>query len=378
MMMEESSDESAEIITKEEAEQASRMEEVQDQQIPDSPVTDIPFLPVGGASNMVSPPAPLPAFMTVSSSSDDTPQIQQTGTPASRTSISPQKFLEGVQEPSPSLSPVTMSQMSAPAPVVSPYEMSAQIEVPPEMVPDSPSDIPGGSGGLFGWFTGNKLMSKVMEKTKNSVESMITTLDPGMKEVIRSGGDIGLIVTSTKESKVGAIREAFQTVFGRATVTGMESQANTAAQPVGFTAGLKGAEERIQNLRHKGTLPDGCPVVSVEGFIVEMLPDRWYEISCLLLHDPQRRVELQMFSQPTPIPAEYILKAQDATPSDYPQRWAGLKVTIGQVIEQSQPHIGHADWQKAFVGIGRRESLLLAAKALAYMYKERLPTSFVS
>lgn len=373
MMMEESSDESAEIITKEEAELASRMSE--DTQTPDTSITkpDTPVQSPGGASVGVSPPAPLPAFMNVSSS--DVPQTSQTGatTPtatSSTTSRMPQ------QSATPSPPPVSVSQVSAPAPIATPYEVSTQI--PAEMVPDSPSDIPGASSGLFGWISGNRIVSKVMEKTKNSVESMITTLDPGMKEVIRSGGDTVVIVTSTKDTKVGAVREAFQTVFGRATVLGMESQANTAAQPVGFTAGLKGAEERIQNLRQKGSLPEGHPVVSVEGFIVEMLPDRWYEISCLLLQDPTQHIDLQMFSQPTPIPAEYILKAQDATPSDYPQRWSGLKVTIGQVIEQSQPHIGHADWQNNLVGVSRRESLLLAAKALAYMYKERLPTSFVS
>ena len=53
-----------------------------------------------------------------------------------------------------------------------------------------------------------------------------------------------------------------------------ESSATTATQPVGYTCGLKGAEERIQNLREKGELAEGQPVVSVEGFIVELLPDR--------------------------------------------------------------------------------------------------------
>ncbi|XP_060073647.1 protein PRRC1-A-like [Ylistrum balloti] len=367
MMMEESSDESAEIITKEEAELASRMQD--DTQISDShlPKSDASFqAPVGGSFG-VSPPAPLPAFMNVNP--NDSVQSSQTGM-SSVASGAPQQVTMTTK------SPITATQVSAPGPVATPYEVSTQI--PADMIPDSPSDIPGGSTGLFGWFSGNRIVSKVMEKTKNSVESMITTLDPGMKEVIRSGGDVVVVVTSTKETKVGAVREAFQTVFGRATVIGMESQANTAAQPVDFTAGLKGAEERIQNLRQKGSLPEGHPVVSVEGFIVEMLPDRWYEISCLLLQDPAQHIELQMFSQPTPIPAEYILKAQDATPSDYPQRWSGLKVTIGQVIEQSQPHIGHADWQNALVGVSRRESLMLAAKGLAYMYKQRLPTSFVS
>lgn len=35
-----------------------------------------------------------------------------------------------------------------------------------------------------------------------------------------SGGDVCVLVTSTKESKVSAIREAFQGVFGRATIVG--------------------------------------------------------------------------------------------------------------------------------------------------------------
>ena len=52
------------------------------------------------------------------------------------------------------------------------------------------------------------------------------------------------------------------------------SDAKTAAQPVGFTAGLKGAQERIQNLRQTENISDDQPVVSIEGFIVEMLPDR--------------------------------------------------------------------------------------------------------
>lgn len=36
-----------------------------------------------------------------------------------------------------------------------------------------------------------------------------------------TGGDIYVVVTSEKENKVGAIREAFQTVFGKAIVRGM-------------------------------------------------------------------------------------------------------------------------------------------------------------
>lgn len=96
-------------------------------------------------------------------------------------------------------------------------------------------------------------------------------------------------------------------------------------------------------------------------------------MSCLILQDPAHRIELRAFSQPAAIPAEYILQAQDRTPSDYPLRWAGLAVSIGQIVEESMPHIGRSDWQAALTGVSRRESLTLAAKTLAYMYKQRLP-----
>lgn len=43
-------------------------------------------------------------------------------------------------------------------------------------------------GGLLGWVrgavSGGGLISKVVEKTKSSVDSMITTLDPQMREYI--------------------------------------------------------------------------------------------------------------------------------------------------------------------------------------------------
>ena len=48
-----------------------------------------------------------------------------------------------------------------------------------------------------------------------------------------------------------------------------------AAQPVGFTAGLKGAEDRISSLQRSGEVAEGVPVVSIEGFIVELFPDKW-------------------------------------------------------------------------------------------------------
>ncbi|CAG2184189.1 unnamed protein product [Oppiella nova] len=114
------------------------------------------------------------------------------------------------------------------------------------------------------------------EKAKNSVDTMITTLDPGMKEIIYSGGDINVIVTTDKEAKICPIREAFQKVFGRATVNGLSSQPlSIASQPIGFDNGLKAAKERIQALRmNTSSIPQNQVIVSIENFIVDISDDK--------------------------------------------------------------------------------------------------------
>ncbi|XP_077861265.1 protein PRRC1 isoform X2 [Macaca mulatta] len=98
------------------------------------------------------------------------------------------------------------------------------------------------AGGIWGFIkgvAGNPMVKSVLDKTKHSVESMITTLDPGMAPYIKSGGELDIVVTSNKEVKVAAVRDAFQEVFGLAVVVGEAGQSNIAPQPVGYAAGLK-------------------------------------------------------------------------------------------------------------------------------------------
>lgn len=56
---------------------------------------------------------------------------------------------------------------------------------------------------------------------------------------VESGGELDIVVTSNKEVKVAAVRDAFQEVFGLAVVMGEAVQSNIAPQPVGYAAGLK-------------------------------------------------------------------------------------------------------------------------------------------
>ena len=62
-----------------------------------------------------------------------------------------------------------------------------------------------------------------------------------------------MVVSSDKEDKVVPIREAFQAVFGKATVTGRAGRAlSIAEQPVGFASGKQAALERISSIRKSG------------------------------------------------------------------------------------------------------------------------------
>ncbi|KAK8729665.1 hypothetical protein OTU49_008257 [Cherax quadricarinatus] len=238
-----------------------------------------------------------------------------------------------------------------------------------------PAGKPGGSGWL-GWIRGtvSSVSHRVAEKAKTSMDTMITTLDPQMKEFIHSGGDMDIIVTSDKEIKVGAVREAFQFIFGKATVSGMAAQAEgVAAQPVGFEAALESAEQRINFLRSSGRVHPQQPLVSVENFIVECTPDCWFDLGFLLLDDPGEDIVLQTYTQVTPVPLDFVNQARNSTPKDYVFKNSGFTTTIGQIASQNL-QVHHTMWQERLTGVSRRETIVLAARTLAGLYKSRLST----
>lgn len=221
------------------------------------------------------------------------------------------------------------------------------------------------------------MVKTVLDKTKHSVESMITTLDPGMAPYIKSGGDIDIVVTSDKEMHVEAVRDAFQDIFGMAMVTGEPGQSNIAPQPVGYAAGIKGAQERIDGLRRSGVIHEKQPVVSLENFIAELFPDKWFDIGCLILEDPGHNIRIEVFTQATPLALQHVQQAQALTPPDYSLRWSGLIATVGEVLERSLPNINRSDWHQALTGLSQRHMIQTSAKALAGLYRQRLPPQTV-
>ncbi|XP_003705267.1 protein PRRC1-B isoform X2 [Megachile rotundata] len=252
---------------------------------------------------------------------------------------------------------------------VTPSIQNVQTTIPSENLIQDTGMV---GGGLLSWVketvVNSNVLSKVAEKAKNSMNTMITTLDPQM----HSGGDMEIIVASDKDSKISPVRQAFQTVFGKATVTGVAVESSAvAAQPVGFAAGVKGAEERINFARNIPSLPKDIPIIAVENFLLEVGEDKWYDLGVVLLNDPKHNVNLQTFTQMTPVPSQIVTMAQEATPEDYPLKWSGLAVTVGSLMASSL-QVPHNEWHHALTGISRRDIILLAVQSLAGIYKNTI------
>ncbi|OXB71936.1 UNVERIFIED_CONTAM: hypothetical protein H355_006925 [Colinus virginianus] len=305
--------------------------------------------------------------------------------------------------------PITQ-QASFSSPLASGVGSGSAITFPEEHEDPRVSTAQSGApaGGLWGFIKGvaeNPMVKSVLDKTKHSVESMITTLDPGMVPYIKTGGELDIVVTSNKEVKVAAIRDAFQEVFGMAVVTGEAAQSNIAPQPVGYAAGLKPQSDRKLDNRLSFSL--AIFVKDSKSQAAEMAV--WFDIGCLIIEDPVHGIRLEAFTQATPVPLQYVqqccrcdkdyfrksvvvkietkpcfythsvtaspnvTQAKSLTPQDYNLRWSGLLVTVGEVIEKNLLNVNRTDWHVAFTGMSRRQMIYSAAKALAGMYKQHLP-----
>ncbi|XP_012286046.1 protein PRRC1 [Orussus abietinus] len=331
----------------------------------------------GNLLSNVAPPTALPSFIT----SPTKPSVESNIISKDNNALNPCKNIDPVKsQPLPNVRNQTKQSHSMEEnPPIASTSSSTIINqnVESGSLLENPLHETGVTGGgLFSWvketMANSHVLSKVAEKAKNSVNSMITTLDPQMRDFIYSGGDVEIVVASNKDVKVSPVREAFQSVFGKATVTGVSVNTTAVAeQPVGFAAGVKGAEERIHSVRNNSALPKDIPIVAVENFLLEVGEDKWYDLGVILLNDPRHNVTLQTFTQMTPVPSQIVALAQESTPKDYPLSWSGLSITIGSLMATNL-QVSHNEWHHALTGVSRRNIIFLAAQSLAGIYKNTI------
>jgi len=226
-----------------------------------------------------------------------------------------------------------------------------------------------------------------MARVQSSMETVITTLDPQMKDYIRSGGQTCVVVASDKDVKVTPVRQAFQQIFGRATVFGVPVTVNStiAHQPVGFAAGRQAAQERISFVRNKSAeQQESVVILAVEGFLLEVNEDEWVQIDCLSLADDINRLSMTAYTQPTRVDPLAVESMRQATPETDPKRWSGFAKTVGQAVEEEEAkaaekatdeervYATRKDWHLVKAGVARSDLIRSAAVSLAHQYQEAL------
>ncbi|CAH0392534.1 unnamed protein product [Bemisia tabaci] len=310
------------------------------------------------------------------------------GKPSNTPNVSKSPLLSNVPPPSalPSFVPVT--------PVVSQPQMFHQSSFNPVFPPSKTEGSPVAQEGpnvdedansadnfstnasnLFGWMKdtvsskGGTLLSKVAEKAKTSVDSVITTLDPQMKEFLSlaPGNELEIVVASDKEVKISPIREAFQNIVGKVNVRGVSSQPEgVASQPVGFEAASKAVCSRIEKIRKEESFHG--PVVAIENFIVEVTPGKWFDVGLVMLNELDKGINLETYTEFTPLPLDIVSVAKDDTPQDYEHLSTGFAVTIGSLMANNL-QVSPNEWHYVYTGVSRRDMLLNAGKMIAGLYK---------
>ncbi|RWS12628.1 Protein PRRC1-like protein [Dinothrombium tinctorium] len=263
-------------------------------------------------------------------------------------------------------------QVSTPIHIPKPTNVSYEMQDVNLSQPSSMSPTKADNAGFLGWLSSNQFLNQVAKKARNSVDTMITTLDPGMKEFLR--GDVSIVVSSTDDVKVTAVRDAFIDTFGRATVKGVESHASSIAiQPFGVDSAVGAAKERIYNIRteQSSVVPQNQVIVSVENVIFELSPEKFYNFEYLLLDDPLISLSLDIYSQSIWIPSECVNRLKFETPSDYVFRDSGFSLTIDEIMAQKL-NVARDKWHDMWTGLSRNKIIYNAAFVLANLYKVKL------
>ena len=81
-------------------------------------------------------------------------------------------------------------------------------------------------------------------------------------------------MTTIDTEAIEAIKEGFLQVFEHVTVQPHSAASGIAPLPVGFSAGVKGAQHRIANLVRAKKVREGQVIIGVEEMLSELLPGK--------------------------------------------------------------------------------------------------------
>ena len=237
---------------------------------------------------------------------------------------------------------------------------------------------------IFDWFRNTDIINQIAERTKNTVDSVITTLDPGMKEYLYSGGNINIIVISDSTTSISPIRNSFQSVFGRATVSAASSA--TSQFQIKLACGLQEArmvaKERISILRSdtskvaqnqvilvlQPTLVDWSTITSM------VCEGEWFLTYCMFIEDPVLGLFISSFSQFIPIDSDIIVAAKETKfPEDFQHNHLGFAISIDELMS-SKINLNAQDncsWMRTWTSLDETQVIDHLSFTLANQYKRK-------
>uniref|UniRef100_F1L7H7 Protein PRRC1 n=1 Tax=Ascaris suum TaxID=6253 RepID=F1L7H7_ASCSU len=226
-------------------------------------------------------------------------------------------------------------------------------------------------GSMFGWLqktvTHSAFLSKVADKAKTGMDSVLTTLDPGMKDFLRSEGAVDIVIASDNGRIIAAIADGFRRVFSTVTYRGMGTPGASSLLPqiVGYTFALTYVKERITLLRGSGLAGNKSAIVALQPFLHE-IQGSWYESAVIAIQKDD--INVHVFTQPVDVDSRVIAILKEHTPSGYAANAFSTTVGIGYAEVFG---IDPDDWQQNSLSYSSSELYRLASAALAAAYKRK-------
>ncbi|KRZ89757.1 Protein PRRC1 [Trichinella sp. T8] len=227
----------------------------------------------------------------------------------------------------------------------------------------------------------NNFLNTVASKAKDSVGTVIMTLDPQMKDYLSNSSSssntektwtMAYLITSS-EAELFAVRSAMQTVLKSIDVEAINRTQlpDLPLTPFGFQSALLCARRRVAQIRdiNLQTIDDSQPVITIENFVVELHADTWFHCDCVYLNVRELSHETYVYTQLTPMHANLISHMRKCSEGKtFSPETPGFSVSVEQTIS----HFGINPWQwfPNTITLHRQDMIKNAAIAVASLYKK--------
>lgn len=174
------------------------------------------------------------------------------------------------------------------------------------------------SGGLMSWLTKtvteSKLLSDVAGKAKAGVETVMTTLDPGMKPFLAEHGVIEFALFNCDADLLTVASDAFTKSGAMAICRGLTSViANFRPLVAGEEKARKMCEIKVEAARKTNKAKEDAAVVVIQPFLME-ISGRYYSTCKIVLHHESKYFDA--ISQLLEIPSTLVEVIQRAAKSE--------------------------------------------------------------